>query len=69
MSDLPGAVSPLARIVTARPHAGRVVVTAVGRDAVAELSLSPRVTAQLIAHLADALAGLAAPESPLRDDW
>jgi hypothetical protein len=70
VDTLPAAAPPLdARIVTARSRAGRVMVTAVGVAGIAELSMTPRVAAHLIAHLADALAGLAGPESPPRDDW
>jgi hypothetical protein len=68
--DLPAAEPPLdARIVTARGRAGRVMVTAVGVSGIAEMVMTPRVAAQLMGHLADALARLAAPESPPRDEW
>ena len=57
------------RIATARPQAGRVLLTIVGLDGVAEVSLAPKVAAHLCAHVAEALARLAGPESPPRDDW
>lgn len=56
------------RIVMARGYAGRVVVTCVGLAGIAELDMSPRLAAALASSLAEALAGLASPESSPRDD-
>jgi hypothetical protein len=57
------------RIALARGCAGRIVVTCVGLDGIAELDLSPRLAAALASELAEALARLAGPEIPPRDDW